>query len=90
MGAAALNINGHEVEFDGDPRTPLLYVLRNELGLNAAKFGCGLGQCGSRQYCKAGSAAARFYRRAGCTVRPGRRLRDIPFSPERAKAVVAT
>jgi nicotinate dehydrogenase subunit A len=47
MGAATLNINGHEVEFDGDPRTPLLYVLRNDLGLNAAKFGCGLGQCGA-------------------------------------------
>jgi nicotinate dehydrogenase subunit A len=47
MGAAALNINGHEVEFDGDPSTPLLYVLRNDLGLNAAKFGCGLGQCGA-------------------------------------------
>jgi nicotinate dehydrogenase subunit A len=47
MGSAALNINGREVEFDGDPRTPLLYVLRNDLGLNAAKFGCGLGQCGA-------------------------------------------
>src|ERR1700733_557629 len=47
MGAAALNINGHVVEIDGDPRTPLLYVLRNDLGLNAAKFGCGLGQCGA-------------------------------------------
>jgi nicotinate dehydrogenase subunit A len=47
VGAVALNINGHEVKFDGDPRTPLLYVLRNDLGLNAAKFGCGLGQCGA-------------------------------------------
>jgi aerobic-type carbon monoxide dehydrogenase small subunit (CoxS/CutS family) len=28
------------------PDTPLLYVLRNELGLTAAKFGCGLAQCG--------------------------------------------
>jgi len=30
-----------------EPDTPLLYVLRNDLGLNAAKFGCGLGQCGT-------------------------------------------
>ena len=30
-----------------EPDTPLLYVLRNDLGLNAAKFGCGLGQCGA-------------------------------------------
>jgi nicotinate dehydrogenase subunit A len=32
---------------DVDPATPLLYVLREDLGLNAAKFGCGLGQCGA-------------------------------------------
>jgi len=32
---------------DADPRTPLLYVLRGDLKLNAAKFGCGLGQCGA-------------------------------------------
>lgn len=30
-----------------DPETPLLYVLRNELALNAAKYGCGLGRCGT-------------------------------------------
>ena len=42
-----LNVNGksHEVETDAD--TPLLYVLRDDLALNGAKFGCGLGQCGS-------------------------------------------
>jgi nicotinate dehydrogenase subunit A len=32
---------------DAEPRTPLLYVLRDDLKLNAAKFGCGLGQCGA-------------------------------------------
>ncbi len=42
-----LNVNGHMHQVDADPRTPLLYVLRNELKLNAAKFGCGLGQCGA-------------------------------------------
>jgi nicotinate dehydrogenase subunit A len=43
----SLKVNGtvHRVTTDLD--TPLLYVLRNDLGLNAAKFGCGLGQCGS-------------------------------------------
>ena len=42
-----LDVNGqvHEVEADGT--TPLLYVLREDLKLNAAKFGCGLGQCGA-------------------------------------------
>ena len=32
---------------DADAATPLLYVLRDDLGLNGAKYGCGLGQCGS-------------------------------------------
>lgn len=42
-----LHVNGRAHDIDDDPATPLLYVLRNTLGLNAAKFGCGLGQCGS-------------------------------------------
>jgi nicotinate dehydrogenase subunit A len=43
----SLKVNGtvHSVTADAD--TPLLYALRNDLGLNAAKFGCGLGQCGA-------------------------------------------
>jgi nicotinate dehydrogenase subunit A len=42
-----LTVNGqhHTVAVDG--QTPLLYVLRNDLALNGAKFGCGLGQCGA-------------------------------------------
>jgi nicotinate dehydrogenase subunit A len=43
----ALQINGELHEIDADPSTPLLYVLRNELGLHGPKFGCGLGQCGA-------------------------------------------
>jgi nicotinate dehydrogenase subunit A len=42
-----LNVNGRDHQVDVEPDTPLLYVLRNDLALNAAKFGCGLGQCGS-------------------------------------------
>jgi nicotinate dehydrogenase subunit A len=42
-----LNVNGRAHEVDADPKTPLLYVLRNDLKLNGAKFGCGLGQCGA-------------------------------------------
>lgn len=45
--AIKLNVNGASHEVDADPETPLLYVLRNDLALNGAKFGCGLGQCGS-------------------------------------------
>jgi nicotinate dehydrogenase subunit A len=43
----ALDVNGRRHEIDADPDTPLLYVLRNDLALNGAKFGCGLGQCGA-------------------------------------------
>jgi nicotinate dehydrogenase subunit A len=42
-----LDVNGRVHQVDADPGTPLLYVLREDLGLNAAKFGCGLGQCGA-------------------------------------------
>ncbi len=42
-----LRVNGNPHSFDVDPETPLLYVLRNDLQLNAAKFGCGEGLCGA-------------------------------------------
>jgi nicotinate dehydrogenase subunit A len=40
-------VNGEPRLVDAGPDTPLLYVLRNDLGLNGPKFGCGLGQCGA-------------------------------------------
>jgi nicotinate dehydrogenase subunit A len=43
----AINLNGRRQLVDADPATPLLYVLRDDLQLNGAKFGCGLGQCGA-------------------------------------------
>jgi nicotinate dehydrogenase subunit A len=43
----SITVNGTVHEVDAEPRTPLLYVLRDRLGLNGAKFGCGLGQCGA-------------------------------------------
>jgi nicotinate dehydrogenase subunit A len=42
-----LTVNGERHTLDIDPSMPLLYALRNSLGLNGAKFGCGLGQCGA-------------------------------------------
>jgi nicotinate dehydrogenase subunit A len=47
MSTYRLNVNGSAHTVDADPDTPLLYVLRDELQLNGAKFGCGLGQCGA-------------------------------------------
>jgi aerobic-type carbon monoxide dehydrogenase small subunit (CoxS/CutS family) len=43
----SLDVNGATHQVEADPDTPLLYVLRNDLKLNGAKFGCGLGQCGA-------------------------------------------
>jgi nicotinate dehydrogenase subunit A len=40
-------LNGSSTQVDVDPDTPLLYVLRNQLGLMGARFGCGLGLCGA-------------------------------------------
>ena len=45
--AITLDINGEKKSIDVPPDTILLYVLRNDLGLNAAKYGCGFGQCGA-------------------------------------------
>src|SRR5688572_30891164 len=42
-----IDLNGKSVTVDAEADTPLLYVLRDHLRLNGAKFGCGLGQCGA-------------------------------------------
>jgi len=47
MSVISLSVNGAVHEVDIDPTTPLLYVLRNDLGLRGPRFGCGLGQCGA-------------------------------------------
>ena len=48
MATHHIRVNGRDRTVESsDPDQPLLYVLRNALGLHAAKFGCGLGQCGA-------------------------------------------
>lgn len=44
---ATLRVNGQEHAFDGDPSTPLLWYLRDELALTGTKFGCGAALCGA-------------------------------------------
>jgi len=46
MSNMTLKVNGGVHMLDVDPATPLLYILRNDLGLQGPRFGCGLGQCG--------------------------------------------
>lgn len=47
MATIKLHVNGESHEIEVDPATPLVYVLRNQLGLTGAKLGCGLEQCGA-------------------------------------------
>ena len=47
MASFTLTVNGKAQTVEADPDTPLLYVLRNDLGLHGPKFGCGLAQCGA-------------------------------------------
>jgi len=47
MANITLKVNGASHTVDVDPSTPLLYILRNDLGLQGPHFGCGLGQCGA-------------------------------------------
>ncbi len=42
-----LNVNGKPANFDGDPETPILWVLRDHLDVTSPKFGCGMGLCGA-------------------------------------------
>ena len=70
-----LDVNGRSHEVDADPATPLLYVLRDALGLNGAKFGCGLGQCGACTVIVDGEAV--FSCITPISVLPGRKVRTI-------------
>ena len=47
MSKLTLKVNGRTHTLDLDPSTPLLYILRNDIGLQGPRFGCGLGQCGA-------------------------------------------
>jgi len=44
---AVLNVNGKSLQANADPRTPLLWVLRDTLGMTGTKYGCGIAQCGA-------------------------------------------
>jgi isoquinoline 1-oxidoreductase subunit alpha len=56
MSMITLKVNGSTHTLDIEPGTPLLYILRNDLGLQGPRFGCGLGQCGACTVIVNGSA----------------------------------
>jgi nicotinate dehydrogenase subunit A len=70
-----LTVNGRDHAVQAEPDTPLLYVLRNDLGLNGAKFGCGLGQCGACSVLVDGAAVFACLTPVG--LLPGRRVTTI-------------
>ncbi len=77
----SLRVNGTAREISSDPSTPLIYVLRNELGLTGTKLGCGLEQCGAcavlvdgRSLLSCNSPTGQF---AGCDIETA----DGPGSP---------
>ena len=47
MTMVSLNVNGHAHKVEADPETPLLWVIRDDIGLTGTKFGCGVAQCGA-------------------------------------------
>jgi isoquinoline 1-oxidoreductase alpha subunit len=47
MATTRFTVNDKSVELEIDPRTPLLWVLRDTLNLTGTKYGCGIGQCGA-------------------------------------------
>jgi isoquinoline 1-oxidoreductase alpha subunit len=47
MAMFTLKVNGKQYKVDASPETPLLWILRDHLGLTGAKYGCGIGQCGA-------------------------------------------
>ena len=47
MPVVSLNVNGHAHKVEADPDTPLLWVIRDDIGLTGTKFGCGVAQCGA-------------------------------------------
>src|SRR4026209_2968338 len=57
MARINLDVNGKVQTIDADPDMPLLYALRNDLGMNDPHFGCGLAQCGACTVLRDGEAA---------------------------------
>jgi nicotinate dehydrogenase subunit A len=70
-----LNVNGAARQVDAEPDTPLLYVLRDQLELNGAKYGCGLGQCGACTVIVDGEPV--FSCLTPISVLPGRRITTL-------------
>jgi len=70
-----LSVNGEKMTIQVDPEEPLLYVLREEFGLNGPKFGCGLHQCGACMVLVDGEAS--YTCRIPCSEFEGKQIESI-------------
>ncbi len=66
-----LNVNGVDHSFDGDPSMPLLWYLRDVLGLTGTKFGCGVALCGACMPIRADHAGDSAAEKQTSSDRPG-------------------
>jgi len=90
MSELALRVNGHDHQVElGDPDTPLLYVLRDDLALRGPKFGCGLGQCGACMVIVDGEAVRSCVTRAADMAKRSITTLEGLGSPEQPSRVQA-
>ena len=83
----SLNVNGQVHTHDAEPDTPLLWVLREQLGLTGTKYGCGIALCGSCTVLVDG-AAVRSCAVAVSTLQPGQKITTIEgLSPDGSHAL---
>src|SRR5262249_53487640 len=73
--AFALLVNGVQYSVDAEPETPLLWVLRDSIGLTGTKYGCGIGQCGACTVLLDGVAVRSCFMQASRAV--GRKITTI-------------
>ncbi len=86
MAAFDLNVNGKQYSVDVSPNTPLLWVLRDTLGLTGTKFGCGIGQCGACTVHLNGDAVRSCQTRVSAAV--GQKITTIEaLSADRSHAI---
>jgi len=81
-----IHINGHWTAIEGDPQTPLLWVIRDSLGLTGTKYGCGIASCGACTVHVDGSAVRSCSFPLGAAE--GRKVTTIEgLSPDRSHPV---
>jgi len=91
----SFSVNGSTHTVTADPGMPLLYTLRDDLGLNNPHFGCGLAQCGACTEIPPSGAGEPAIRPVAAAIAnavfdaTGVRIRRVPFSPDNVKSALS-